>query len=713
MPPGPPPAPTAPSRARPAEPPPPDNEIEGWDLWHKDRSLPLPPPPPPPDPFDPRAIVFKHDREVSMDGRIKEVRRIPQWVDVLERRDIEEWRPLSFGELMRRFPNVMVADGGSPFLAMPVIRGLGGDRVKILTDGVWPSTQALGVAGSTLSLWDPESTERVEVYHGPGAYLRGADAGGGVINIVPRRPHRHECPTILGNVNTSYNSADQRFRERVSLEGGSGRVAALGGVTYEDHGDMTTPDGTLDPSTYSSIAADLALDYFLDNQSTIGFTGQYVKAQDIRGPLGGGDLYNQPSYERLFLGLTLSSAQLGPVFHGSRMSLSFDSFFQNDDQNTTLGGTNGIASTDKVKRFDFSLQGNLYILPCHDTWAELSVGYARLERTESILCRAEGVGPARALYDRWYPDATVTTLADPGVCVQGVATFEAEELRITGLIEDETHSGCWDVHLGARLDFHYISDTRTGEDSTDLLWGVAGGAARHVSDCWTVFGNASYGQRHPSLSELFSVAVLDGITVFPDPDLDFEQSLNGEIGVKASRFNLWSFQAAVYAHWIGDYIGRQDIGTDQVWSNVGDVVLYGSEVAGSYRPNPCTCEGLELFGTAGVTFSDDHAVVRPMPLHGRAGARLSNCYEPKCGVRRWFVEAAARGGLDQGFSPDDSGDSFVTAEILGGVGWSFGNRRALWATLGVMNLLDESYTEPLARLPALGRSVLFSVSFDF
>jgi outer membrane receptor protein involved in Fe transport len=74
------------------------------------------------------------------------------------------------------------------------------------------------------------------------------------------------------------------------------------------------------------------------------------------------------------------------------------------------------------------------------------------------------------------------------------------------------------------------------------------------------------------------------------------------------------------------------------------------------------------------------------------------------------VRGGARGGLT---APDDSGDSFVTAEILGGVGWSFGNRRALWATLGITNLFDETYTEPFARLPALGRSIIVSVSFDF
>ena len=50
-----------------------------------------------------------------------------------------------------------------------------------------------------------------------------------------------------------------------------------------------------------------------------------------------------------------------------------------------------------------------------------------------------------------------------------------------------------------------------------------------------------------------------------------------------------------------------------------------------------------------------------MPLHGRAGARFSNCYLGPCGIRRWFVEAAARAALDADSHDDTGCYSFVTA----------------------------------------------------
>ena len=115
----------------------------------------------------------------------------------------------------------------------------------------------------------------------------------------------------------------------------------------------------------------------------------------------------------------------------------------------------------------------------------------------------------------------------------------------------------------------------------------------------------------------------------------------------------------------------------------------------------------------GVTGTSDEDLVHDTPIHGRVGARYSSCVGPRCGVRRWFAEAAVRGASNSGHADHTGGDAFATAEILGGIGWSSGGRRAFWATVGVTNLFDADYTEPFARLPAAGRSLIASLSMDF
>src|SRR6185503_7476942 len=125
--------------------------------------------------------------------------------------------------------------------------------------------------------------------------------------------------------------------------------------------------------------------------------------------------------------------------------------------------------------------------------------YARLKRTELVIC----------------------DVCDPSDdVVLAETTFEAEEVRVKALIEDEWHDAGLDVHVGARVDVVYIDDSRTGENELDVLFGAAGGVARHLSNTMSVYGNASFGWRHPSLFEMFSTSVLNQVTVFGNPDLD-------------------------------------------------------------------------------------------------------------------------------------------------------------------------------------------------
>ncbi len=92
----------------------------------------------------------------------------------------------SLADLLREQAGVQLSRSGGPGGATSVmIRGASGSQTVVLVDGVRigsatladPSVQALPLA----------QIERVEVLRGPGSSLYGADAVGGVINIVTRR----------------------------------------------------------------------------------------------------------------------------------------------------------------------------------------------------------------------------------------------------------------------------------------------------------------------------------------------------------------------------------------------------------------------------------------------------------------------------------------------------------------------------------------------
>jgi iron complex outermembrane receptor protein len=108
-------------------------------------------------------------------------------------------------------PGVSVASLG-PATARPVIRGLSGDRVLVLEDGVRPGDLS-ATSGDHAVAVDPLTARQLEVVRGPNSLLYGPSALGGVVNVVrdeiPTSPveHAHGMATAQG---TSVNRGAPR-----------------------------------------------------------------------------------------------------------------------------------------------------------------------------------------------------------------------------------------------------------------------------------------------------------------------------------------------------------------------------------------------------------------------------------------------------------------------------------------------------------------------
>ncbi|MBX9928835.1 MAG: TonB-dependent receptor [Gemmatimonadaceae bacterium] len=79
-------------------------------------------------------------------------------------------------------PGVAMRYNG-PNAAMPVIRGLTGDRILVLQDGERSGDLASSAPDHSVAI-DPLAAQRIEVVRGPAALLYGNNALGGVVNVV-------------------------------------------------------------------------------------------------------------------------------------------------------------------------------------------------------------------------------------------------------------------------------------------------------------------------------------------------------------------------------------------------------------------------------------------------------------------------------------------------------------------------------------------------
>ncbi len=138
-------------------------------------------------------------------------------VSVLDAAELtREMRP-SIGETLSRQPGVSATSFG-PAASAPVLRGLSGDRVRVLTDGI--GSLDLGSSGPDHAIAiNPITAEKIEVLRGPSALLFGSSAIGGVVNVIDARiPRREPGPPFGADVLLSYGSAANERAANLGLD---------------------------------------------------------------------------------------------------------------------------------------------------------------------------------------------------------------------------------------------------------------------------------------------------------------------------------------------------------------------------------------------------------------------------------------------------------------------------------------------------------------
>ncbi|WP_310733092.1 TonB-dependent receptor [Rubrivivax rivuli] len=146
----------------------------------------------------------------------------------------------TLGETLDGLPGVS-ASGFGPNSSRPVIRGLDGDRVRLL-DGGAASIDASNLSFDHASATDPLVAERIEVLRGPAALLYGGNATGGVVNVIDNRiPRVVPVGALSGRAEVRFGGAAAERAGAVVLEGGAGGFAWHADAHGRQASDLRTP----------------------------------------------------------------------------------------------------------------------------------------------------------------------------------------------------------------------------------------------------------------------------------------------------------------------------------------------------------------------------------------------------------------------------------------------------------------------------------------
>ncbi len=130
-------------------------------------------------------------------------------VSVVTEDDFRAYHYATVDEALRSVPGVEIRRAGSPGKTTSItIRGANPNQVQVLVDGVRVKSTTTGQA--ELSDLSPDLIERIEVIRGPQSTLYGADAIGGVINIITKKgkgPFSGSVQQEAGNYDTLRSTA--------------------------------------------------------------------------------------------------------------------------------------------------------------------------------------------------------------------------------------------------------------------------------------------------------------------------------------------------------------------------------------------------------------------------------------------------------------------------------------------------------------------------
>ena len=250
---------------------------------------------------------------VSASRTEKKVAETAGSVTVIDQKKIDKNLFQDIGDLVKHEPGVTVKTEGGRFgLNGFNIRGMEGDRVKIMVDGQsMPKSFKNGTylnAGSDFV--DIETLKRVEIVKGPSSTMNGSDAMAGTVAFVTKEAPpsdflKAEGDDSYASIKSGYSSANQGFTNTLTFANRSDRLESMFIYTRRDGKETQThgsSDGGYGASRGKADSQDIAgnnylgkLQYQLTDSQRLGLTLERYN-NDVKGTAESLMYYPDPAY---------------------------------------------------------------------------------------------------------------------------------------------------------------------------------------------------------------------------------------------------------------------------------------------------------------------------------------------------------------------------------------------------------------------------------
>lgn len=507
-----------------------------------------------PAPADEHEAVVKLDSVVvSAAGNDKTAFDLAQGTAILAGDELLQRSQGTLGETLAATPGVASTYYG-PGASRPIIRGLGGDRIRVLENSVG-ALDASNVSPDHNTALEPLFASRIEVLRGPSTLLYGSSAVGGAVNVIDNRiPLTRAERPVSGAIELRAFGDNEERTAVAAIGAGRGdfavQVDALTTHTDDLHipgvaridadAPADQPDGRVPNSDIETKSGSVGATWF----GTAGHLGAAVSRYETD--------YGVPVDEPISIAmrqtrLDLDGAITQPfgIFTGANARFGLGDYTHSEIADHTTTNT-----TFKNKAWESRLE-----LP--HAWTDTVTG-------------TFGVQAARSDFS-----AVGEEVVTPPSVTQSEAVFGLEEWKLPHVT----------VQAGGRVEHQSIE---LGEVSPDLpavpgyaatsgeknsLTGVSGslGLVLYPAKDWSAGLALAYSERLPTAQERFSNGPHGGTGAWEigTADLGKEKSLGLDLSVR-KRAGFLTGSVGVFVNRFNGYIFEQRLADDAIPADVNE-----------------------------------------------------------------------------------------------------------------------------------------------
>ncbi|HEY8354885.1 MAG TPA: TonB-dependent receptor [Methylophilaceae bacterium] len=628
-------------------------------------------------------------------------------VSVLRGRELSLNREGTLGDTLRSLPGVSASSFG-PNASRPMIRGLDGERVRIMQNGI-------GILdASSLSFdhavgIDPLIIEQIDVVRGPAALLYGGSAIGGVVNAIDHRIPRESLEGITGRGEVRIGGADDQKSGAIVLDAGNGMLAIHADAYERRTNDMDIPgyavssrkhrhDGTprehrgrLVNSAAHADGGALGASLTFEN----GYAGISYSSHDNRyGVVVEDDVIIDQSTDRW--DLATEFRDLGSLINRVKFR------FANTDYKHVE-----IADGNPETRFSN-----------HGNEGALEIGHGRIGKLSGAIGLQFQNSRFAAIGDEAFVPKSHTR--SRGIYLYeelplGIAEADDLKLSIGGRVDRVEVDSAGGDRFGAPASRDFTPKS------------IAAGALFRISEHWSLAANLSSSQRAPSYFELYANGphVATGQFEVGRDDLDVERSrgLDAQLRWKSGKH---AFNIGAYHTRFRNFIGL--FGNGLSFDEDGAIDPNGEFDGADFRQVKATFSGFEADGRFRVYEGSGSMDLTLRADYVRARNRDDGGYLPRIAPLRlgWgldysFDRIGARLDVLHGFKQTKVAENELPTDgytlVNATATWLLPTRMRLEAFAKAYNLLDDEIRDHTSLLkdiaPQRGRSLLIGLRGEF